>query len=550
MRTATAVLFAMVIACVLAMPSTAQSVWVQGGTSTISQASGGELSYRWRDVGGFLSIGYSQQLDVGAYVAYKYRSYQLGAGDHLQTFHLDTDNFESGRYFYGRGLHVTRNGENQRWTAFGGVTTIQTSPILYQSFQQQDPTGAFFFQKELNKKWSFHSTSIVQGKVTSLHSFRYRPLTNLALSAAAGVGSNQHYAALGTDYTNKFVQFNASFTSAGDRFQRIGGVSITAPERIGPNLRLRVTPMRSLSATYEHGKYRGVNIDQPSAARDATLDSLSASSSIKGVQLSGLLTASSSGSLWTHTQSFTASRNLLNGSLGFAGTVMRQNTQSSDLRTFLFSADQKVTTRFRLHEYYSRTGRTNTITGGGQFVSNLATIGVDHQMIYTPLAGTGKDVVQAWTVNFNIHIIDSIRLHGDSYIDPTGRVRYTGWLDGIHFSRASDQDEPQSPTATVNFGKFVVKGIVQDEKGAPVWGIAVQVDGKLAYTDNSGRFFIRFRRGETSPVAVLVEQSLSPLSYEVVQAPVSARAETEDLAPTHIFIVRRSFTPPHVPPET
>ena len=61
---------------------------------------------------------------------------------------------------------------------------------------------------------------------------------------------------------------------------------------------------------------------------------------------------------------------------------------------------------------------------------------------------------------------------------------------------------------------------------------------------------MRFRKGLTYPVVNLSNRGLNPQYYEVVQAPVSATAETEDLAHEILIVVRRATPPPKLRSET
>src|SRR3954465_13985929 len=108
MHQSTAIIAVMVLCVVIgaSIAASAQSVAIQGGTSTLMDTSGGELQYRWKGVGGFFSAGYQDRLDFGAYVGYKYRGTSYGLGDKTKDFKLATENFGASRFFYGRGLFV------------------------------------------------------------------------------------------------------------------------------------------------------------------------------------------------------------------------------------------------------------------------------------------------------------------------------------------------------------------------------------------------------------------------------------------------------------
>lgn len=222
-------------------------------------------------------------------------------------------------------------------------------------------------------------------------------------------------------------------------------------------------------------------------------------------------------------------------------------------KVYSASVNERYSARLSLNQGVVTQQGMTSMTFGGNFTSNRATIGIQHDLLYTPLAGGfgNSNYTHVWSVNLNLQLLHGVRLHTNSYIDAVGRVRYTAWGDGIGWSREGEE-APTSRTSTPSFGKFVVRGVVQDEKGEPIWGIRVQVDGHAAYTDNKGQFFLRFSKGLQYPVAVITEASLNPQQYEVVSAPVSAQAETEDMANSIVIVMRlagKATTPKKPLPE-
>ena len=59
--------------------SPAQSVWAQGGTSTLLSASGFDVNYKWSPVQGWFSAGFSDGFLVGGYLQTRYRDFDFGA---------------------------------------------------------------------------------------------------------------------------------------------------------------------------------------------------------------------------------------------------------------------------------------------------------------------------------------------------------------------------------------------------------------------------------------------------------------------------------------
>jgi hypothetical protein len=544
-------IIAVIVLCLVigaSIMASAQSVAIQGGTSTLMDSSGGELQYRWKGVGGFFSVGYQDRLDFGAYAGYRYRGTNYGIGDRTQDFQLATDNMGTSRFFYGRGLYVDRKGERDSITAFVGMTTNRYGSLFYDTSRRLDTTGAVFFKHE-NGKFTFYSANIAQDRVTSLQSAAYRATSKLTLGATAGMGAGKAYGAASADYSTRRFDVTAAFINAAKDFETVPGVRLMGSERVGANLRVHAKLTDNLNVTGEHAKMRTLPDAPSQQSSEAVLDSISGSYRWNEMQFSGVAATSESGPTWTHTYSASASRKLFSETVMANGMFLRQEIANRQpLNSFILSADEKLGPQLTITEGYTRNGSANTISGGARFVSNVLTFGVGQQLYYSPLAGQNK-VANIWTFNFSMRIYQNIRVHADSFVSESGKVRYTFWMDGLRFQRSAQDALPGAAQyPTMKFGKFIVRGVVVDEAGQPIWGVYVKVDGQSAYSDNAGNFLLHFTEGQTYPVVVLPEQSLSPSLYDVVSAPVTVRAESSDSAPILRIVLRKLKLQPNAAP--
>ena len=107
----------------------------------------------------------------------------------------------------------------------------------------------------------------------------------------------------------------------------------------------------------------------------------------------------------------------------------------------------------------------------------------------------GRPFVQAWTVNLQIQIPRGrgAQLHYDNFVDPYGKVRYTAFVSGIGYG-GFEQSPGYAMAAAPLIDRYLVRGLIEDEDGKPVWGIAVQIDGQVVFSDSQGEFFVRFKR--------------------------------------------------------
>lgn len=88
-------------------------------------------------------------------------------------------------------------------------------------------------------------------------------------------------------------------------------------------------------------------------------------------------------------------------------------------------------------------------------------------------------------------------------------------------------------------GRYLVRGVVRDEAGAPVEGAAVELGGELTFTNSRGEFFLRTRRPHRLPLSVELDQFLLPGAWQVVSAPEEVQAEPEDRAAAIEIILRQ-----------
>ena len=87
--------------------------------------------------------------------------------------------------------------------------------------------------------------------------------------------------------------------------------------------------------------------------------------------------------------------------------------------------------------------------------------------------------------------------------------------------------------------KYVILGYVVDEKGHPVAGAALRIDGQTVFTDSNGHFSLRERKGKEFAIEILFDQFMFPGIYQLVSAPPAPKASTETEASTYRIVLRR-----------
>jgi hypothetical protein len=529
-------------------PLAGQTFDASGGTSSFLNASGFQVDYQWTPVQGWVGLGSSRGLHPGGYLGTSFHGMNLGLGDRYYPFVLDTDVFDQTAYFDARGVTLSRSTDKQSWMLFGGASATELSAPFAHSFATGDPTGAFFYGRKLGQHLAFHSWNIAGSRSTSIQSLSFRIQPHWMVAAAGGIGSGSGYLSVASEYQYRWLEATGAYIGSGNDFQRIRVLSPLLPERTGSNLRLRLSPLANLNIQLDHQ-----NIQVPQFAsipsERAALDSATVSTDLDGVALSGSLTASRAGGLESRTQLLSVTRRIGSRLTAFGSAVRISQTNRPPELLEIMTAEERIMPRLSIRETLNHTaGRTST-GWGGQFLSNRLTLGLDYETVFSPLAGGfgGRSFLQAWMVNVGIALPGGIRLHYQNFVDPFGKVRYTAYASGVRYARDETPAVDRQNTP-VSLYRFIVRGIVQDEQGRPVWGIPVRVDGQTVFSDESGRFFLRLRENRQYPVSVLLDQSLSSAGWEVVSAPKEVLAEQQSAGPQVVVVLRRSGASPQRAP--
>lgn len=151
---------------------------------------------------------------------------------------------------------------------------------------------------------------------------------------------------------------------------------------------------------------------------------------------------------------------------------------------------------------------------GGQFLSNFMAVSADYETFYVP-ANNSRPFEQALVLDLKFHLFGRISLHGATFVDPTGRLRYTADTRAVmtHGQMAEGLAEH------VSIGGSVAKGCVVDTSGQPIEGAALRIDESKVYTDSDGCFFIREHKPRSHNLTVAVSEFLDSGSWRVVSAP-------------------------------
>lgn len=202
---------------------------------------------------------------------------------------------------------------------------------------------------------------------------------------------------------------------------------------------------------------------------------------------------------------------------------------------------ENFSSRFSLLQLVSRTAGQTTFAFGGDFTSNRFLVRADYQNVYLPFR-PDRPFGQALAFNAMFRITGPWQVTAASNVAPDGHLRYSFGVSTYLYRFRGMMMNANSPDS-FSIAKYVVQGIVKDDKDVPVEGAALHIGREVAYTDSSGHFMVRFSKRGPFPFSVAKNEFITNGVYEVVSAPSEVRAESDDSV-TNVEIVVRRIPPP------
>ena len=519
----------------LAGTANAQVFRVQGGTSTMLNAEGGSVEFKAPNYDGSVDVGYfAGHLRYGAENRYQFHNFTLLTGDETVPFVLPTDVFDASHYFSMRGIGVTHKDNLGKYYAFAGTTSTWMGTGLFNAATSDDPVGMVFFERKINDHFRFFSRNIVSRRQTFLQGVEYQPNHSVKASVTAGLGSNQKYFAASFDAETQKLIFRSSYVLTGKSFQRISLATPLSSEVDKENAQILYKPFECLSLTVGHQ-----NVLEPvslgGAMQRATVNELSADFHVEKFSFgSGRFSSTSSGLGTEGTNVYVGRR--FGRFLEINENWFQSKTQGQPGSTLLSGTiRENISSRLSLLQLISRTNGQTTVAFGGSFTSNRLMLQADYQNIYLPFR-PDHPFQQALALNATVRVAGPLQMTAASNVDPTGHLRYTFGMSTWLY-RMSGMSSSHSETFSI--AKFLVQGVVKDDHGNPVEGAALHIGKEVIYSDSTGAFLVRMKKHGPFPVNIAPEEFIANGLYEMVSAPSTVRAETEDAAANLQIVIRR-----------
>ena len=524
----------------LAIPHLRAQVFeVNGGSSSLYDAQGATITARGPSFDASLGAGIVDGKFVGgANLTQKVGSSTYVAGSDYIHFSLPTDIFDSSAYLVALGAGVTTKFANTDIFVFGGATSSDFDSPFVDGVRAESPSGILFLKRRISNL-QLSSNMIFSGQVTAIQSLQWQPAEKTHLAVSAGVGANQPYAAASFDFLRPWIEIKAAYIDAGSQFRRVAVAAPLFSEPDRENAVVSVHPMKYFTVSAGRQNFLSPVVNSTETVR-STVNSLTGSTFIEGASVSASFYHSSYLGNWNNATAYTAGRSFFSRVQTTSSYLESRPNDAPKSRAFLTNITETLSPRFDVTELVTRSEGQTSVSFGGGFLSNIASVSAEYQTYYIPERNNAP-FEQALIMDVQLHLIHGVTLHGATFVAPDGSLRYTADEQTVVARQGSWGAPSGEPTlAQGAIGSSLLRGTVVDAGDHPIAGAAIMIDKLLVYTNDDGVFFVRERKPRTHVLKVLPAQFLDGSSWHVVSAPTEIRSSADTGAPETTIVVERT----------
>ncbi len=515
----------------------AQLITVGGGSSDLYDANGASLQVQSGKYQGYVGAGdLGGNFLLGSRVSTRLHSGTLSAGDEPITLDLPTDIFNTDQYLLARGASFSTRHDGYDVMVFGGATAVGGGTPFFQAARADTPAGMVFLDKAVSDRLHIYSRDVFSEQQTSITGLSFQLSPQVTLGAAAGIGSNQGYGASSLEMKLDWLDLKAAYIAAGDRFRRVIVQQPINSEYTGANVLAAINPHRGVVVVAGHQNLLQPQYNTSLPFVRATVDQLQGGFEFRQFRWGGGLFRSLLEGKQTTGEALWADRPVTHW-LDTGVNYFRSRSQVDNQVTSLISGvlRETVSPRLSLLQIIGSSQGQTTVSFGGNYFSNHFTVGVDYQTVYVPFLA--QPFKQGIAATLQLRPFGGIELDGQSFLGPDGKTRYSA--SGSSILSGASRFFGINGSSGYRLPKYVIRGRVVDERGSPIPGAAVRVDGQVLLTNVAGEFFVRKKRGGTYPLQVSFEDFVNPLPYQVVSSPAMVTAMREEVATETLITLRR-----------
>jgi hypothetical protein len=503
-----------------------QVVRVEAGTSDILPSRGGAINVQGENYEGYLGAGdVGGVFRLGSFAKTSFDGYKFTLGDQTTVIGLPTDIFGAQQYFLTRGASASGQFNGARVFLFGGATTLGVGSQFFQAAQTQVPVGMFFLDIPISDKLAFYSRNLGSKTQTSIQGLDWRPLKWLNTGLSAGIGGNRPYFATTVNVHRDWLDVKAGYIQAGDGFRRITTPSVFAAEPDRENILVTLKPTSNLSLIGGHENLLQPQTDLNAPFMRASVDQLQSNYTVAKFRLGAGLFQSRSQTFHHVGEDFSVFRPItrnIEAGVNYFRTISGPTPRTSNLSG---TVREKITQKLSLLQVVTRSPGNTNVLFGGSYTVNRFSVSVDYQTLYLPFL-PANPFQQGLSVSLRVKLFGNFQLNGDTFRTPEGKLRYS-----VGANTLITPNFPQaSPKEAFNFPKYVVRGHVRDESGAPIEGALLRIGDELVYTNALGEFLLWQQKTGQLRFEVVLPGFLNAMPFAVVAAPATVTPEPEHSA--------------------
>jgi hypothetical protein len=521
-----------------------QILQVEGGGNSFTGAYGGRLHLWGPHYEGWIGAGYAGDLRFAGFLKTRWGRDSLRLGFDAYNLALPTDLWAGSPYLVTQGAAWQRSSPRVKVLAFGGVAGVGVSAPFVNASQSEKPLGALRVETTLSPTVSAQTLVVAARRQSLLQSVSWKwPGAYGDAALTAGTGSNRPFAAFVWRLDHEQVEVSAGYTLVDLGFRRADAPLPTASELRRENLLVTVRPFRQTQFTVGRRNFF-VASDSTPAVRYA-LNQASVGAALAGWRLHGGIFDSRS-ELGHVVSTFSG----LGRDLGSRAAADLQFTESHPVggdpsRMLTLGLREDVRYDLSLSQYLTHSAGTWSGSFGGTLRRGFTNIALSYQTLYVPTRRPDP-FVRALTLELRLQL-GSYSTSLSTTVDPSGNVSYNT-SGGTYLYLGQPALGLGGQPFVIRIQRYIIRGLVVDESGAPIEGAAVDVGGDVVLTNSRGEFFVRVGRRQPRPLRVLLEEFLAAGQFEIVSTPPSVEPADEDAAVPVKIVLRRVVTLPRMPP--
>ena len=511
----------------------AQVIKIEAGASDIVPSQGGSINFQGQNYEGYVGAGdIGGVFRFGSYLKTSLFGQKLTLGDQSTAIGLPTDIFGGNQYFLTRGVGLSGQQHGVKVFLFGGATALGVGSQFFQGAQAQVPVGMLFLDIPLSDKLTFFSRNLGSRQQTSIQGLRWRLFPWLTTGLSAGIGGNQPYFATTVDAHRDWLDVKAGYISAGNHFRRITTPSVFVAEPDRENLLVTVKPFSSLVVIAGHQNLLQPQTDLNAPFLRASVNQFQSSYSVAKFRLGAGIFQSHSQTFHSVGEDFSVSRPVtknVEAGVNYFRSLSGPRPRSSN---FSGTIRETISPKLSLLQIVTKSqgGNTNVLFGGS-YSTNRVTVSVDYQTLYLPFLP--QPFSQGLSVTLRLRLFGGFQVNGQTFRSSDGKLRYSAGASTllVHNFQHGANEGPGS------ISKYIVRGHVRDESGAPIEGAALRIGDEIVYTNAFGEFLLRQKKAGELRLEVALGEFFNTFPFKVVAAPPTVIAGPEESAPDVLVVL-------------